>query len=134
MVRPNREALSGLVEVDEAFVGGMKSGKPGRGAESKALIAIAVEDKGEEGCGSIRLHRIPDASGDSLVGFIQTHIAPESQIRTDGWSGYNKVAQSGYNHLIVIAKKEKEADGDVPPSHLTVQANMGQHLSMRHPP
>ena len=38
MVRPGREKLSGLVEVDETYVGGKKPGKRGRGAEGKALV------------------------------------------------------------------------------------------------
>ena len=115
MIRPGREMLGGLVEVDEAFVGGVKSGKAGRGAEGKALIAVAVEDRAEAGFGRIRLQRIPDASGDSLLGFIRNHITPECQIRTDGWSGYSKVGQSGYEHLVVIAKKQKEAGEDALP-------------------
>jgi len=115
MVRPDRDLLSGLVEVDESFIGGSKPGKAGRGAEGKVLIAVAVEDRGDEGFGRIRLHRIPDASSDSLLGFIQTHIAPESQIRTDGWRGYSKVGQSGFEHLVVVAKKQKEAGEDALP-------------------
>ena len=55
MVRPGRDRLSGLVEVDETYIGGEKKGKRGRGAEGKALVVIAVEDKAEEGIGRIRM-------------------------------------------------------------------------------
>jgi len=55
MVRPGRDRLSGIVEVDETYVGGKKPGKRGRGAAGKALVGIAVEDKGKEGIGRIRL-------------------------------------------------------------------------------
>ena len=51
MVRTGRELLSGLVEVDEVFLGGVKPGKRGRGALGKILILIAVEDKGTNGFG-----------------------------------------------------------------------------------
>src|SRR5271169_4815781 len=44
MVRPGRDRLSGIVEVDETYIGGKKSGKRGRGAERKILVVIAVED------------------------------------------------------------------------------------------
>ena len=39
MVRPKREKLSGVVEVDETFIGGQESGagKQGRGAEKNPL-------------------------------------------------------------------------------------------------
>ena len=67
MVRPVRDNLSGLVEVDETFIGGKKSGKRGRGAEGKILVGVAVEDKGDEGIGRIRLGILPDASAPSLA-------------------------------------------------------------------
>ena len=42
-IRQDREKLSGRVEVDEFFIGGQKSGKRGRGAEGKTIVAVAVE-------------------------------------------------------------------------------------------
>ena len=42
-IRDEREKLSGRVEVDEFFIGAQRSGKRGRGAESKTIVAIAVE-------------------------------------------------------------------------------------------
>ena len=85
MVRPGRDRLGGLVEVDESYVGGEKSGKGGRGAEGKALVAVAVEDKGDQGVGRIRMAVVPDASGKSLIGFVRASVV-ERQWRaaTDG--------------------------------------------------
>lgn len=40
MVRPGRDRLAGVVEVDETYIGGEKPGKRGRGAEGKALVLI----------------------------------------------------------------------------------------------
>ena len=42
MVHVDRSLLQGKVEVDEAFIGGVRSGKRGRGAEGKELIVIAA--------------------------------------------------------------------------------------------
>jgi len=47
---------------------------------------VAVEDKGLEGFGRIRMQRIPNASGESLTGFIAGHIVPGGEIRTDAAS------------------------------------------------
>lgn len=99
MVRPGREKLSEEVEVDETYYGGEKPGKRGRGAEGKALIIIAVEDKGV-GVGRIRLKQVPDASADSLSPFIQENIEPGSTIHTDAWCGYNQLTRLGYKHNV----------------------------------
>lgn len=99
MVRPGRDKLSGVVEVDETFIGGKKPGKRGRGAAGKVLVGIAVEDKGDEGIGRIRLGIISDASGDSLTSFVQDRVMTGSIIRTDDWGGYNRLMTAGYNHM-----------------------------------
>jgi transposase-like protein len=103
MVRPGRERLSGVIEVDETYVGGEKSGKRGRGAEGKCLVGVAVEDTGtgtKPGIGRIRLQRLPDASAPSLNAFLERYIEQGSTVRTDGWKGYEHVAAHGYAHLI----------------------------------
>jgi len=100
MVRPDRDRLSGVVEVDETYVGGKKPGKRGRGAAGKALVGIAVEDKGEEGIGRIRLWHLENAAGDSLIPFVQGIATPGSTIRTDDWQGYNLLDRRGFKHVI----------------------------------
>lgn len=60
MVRPDRGHLNGAVEVDETIVGGIKPGRRGRGADGKALVAIAVEAR-DGGPGRVRMQRIPNA-------------------------------------------------------------------------
>ena len=104
MVRPARDSLCGTVEVDETYIGGERPGKRCRGAENKALVVIAVEDKGGttgKGMGRIRLQHIPDASAKSLIGFITTHVTNGSLIRTDGWGGYDSLPAAGYRHVVV---------------------------------
>ena len=134
MVRPGRDLLSGTVEVDETYVGGKKPGKRGRGAAGKALVGIAVEDKGEEGIGRIRLVHLEDASSDSLTSFIQGVVQPGSTIRTDDWTGYGRLPEAGFRHAVLFPKELKLAhliaallkrwllgtyQGAVRPSHLT---------------
>jgi len=101
MVRPGRERLRGTVEVDETYIGGEKAGKRGRGAAGKTLVVIAVEDKGEEGFGRIRLRRVADASGGSLIPAVQESVEPGSVVRTDGWNGYRGLAGKGYEHSVI---------------------------------
>lgn len=115
MVRPGRELLHGLVEVDETLIGGPKPGKRGRGALGKVLVLVAVEDRegtNQKGIGRIRLKIIPDASGPTLEKTIKEIVEPGSTIRTDGWTGYNGLRRKGYKHIVV--KHEEEELGHDP--------------------
>lgn len=107
MVRPGRDRLSGCVQVDETYIGGPKSGKRGRGAKGKALVAIAVEDKSPKGIGRIRLQHIPDASADSLDNFVQEMIEPDSIVKTDEWLGYVNLPGLEYHWQVVEPKELK---------------------------
>lgn len=102
MVNTERKQLSGDVEVDETFVGGEKhGGKRGRGT-TKSIVVIAVELKQPKGFGRVRMRHIPDSSGDSLIPFVRDVVAPGSVVRTDGWTGYNGLPDSGYSREIVV--------------------------------
>lgn len=108
MVRPGRDKLSGYVQVDETYIGGRKKGgKRGRGAEGKALVVIGVEDKVPKGIGRIRLQHVADASAKSLGGFVQEMIEPGSIVRTDGWSGYDRLPALGYKREVLPSMKLK---------------------------
>lgn len=115
MVRPGRENLSGIVEVDESYIGGEKAGKRGRGSLGKALISIAVEIN-EDRIGRIRLQRIPNASSVSLVAAVQNAVSPGSIIQTDKWKGYSKLQSLGYLHEIVRSDSDP-GDNLLPSCH-----------------
>jgi len=97
-----RDPLKGTGEVDETFVGGVRSGT-GRDGIGKALVVIAAEEEGA-GIGRIRLARVPDASTPSLHGFIRQTIAPGSTIHTDGWAPYQGLERLGFGHTATRLK------------------------------
>ena len=103
MVRPGRDRLTGRVEVDETYLGGVRPGKRGRGAAGKALIVVAAQEDGR-GIGRIRMRRIPDASAASLQPFIGEAIAPGTVVHTDGWEGYAGLDRTGYVHAVTVRK------------------------------
>ena len=97
MVRPERDRLSGTVEVDETFVGGVEAGGGRRHVGKKALVAIAAEVRGRT-IGRIRMRRIRDSSADSLRPFIQEAIMPSHVVVTDGLPTYLGLPEWGYHH------------------------------------
>ena len=100
MVRPGRDRLAGVVEVDETFLGGPRPGKRGRGAAGKTLVLIAAQADGRK-IGRIRLARIPDASAASLEPAVQQAIEPGTRVQTDDWSGYNRLSVLGYDREVI---------------------------------
>lgn len=98
MVFPNRDKLSGKVEIDETFVGGVAEGKRGRGSENKSLVVIAIEVL-PKGTGRVRLKIIPTAEGKHLLQFIRENVELGACIITDGWSGYAQLERKGYEHI-----------------------------------
>jgi len=99
MVRPGRDQLTGEIEVDETYVGGVGSKVRGRGAKRKTIVAIAAEVRGR-GPGRIRMAQIPDLSASSLRGFVRDNVRRGSELRTDAWSGYNGIEVMDYRHIV----------------------------------
>lgn len=118
MVRSERKQLSGIVEIDETLVGGVKhGGKRGRGT-SKAIVVIAVELKEPKGFGRVRMRHIPDASGETLVPFVCDTVRLGSVVQTDGWGGYNQVEKNGYLHQpIILSSMSDPAHVSMPGVH-----------------
>ena len=75
MVRPNREPLSGEVEIAESYVGGPEPGKPGRAAEDKASrVAAAVREASARAVVRGRLGVIANVSADVLTAFVDSRL------------------------------------------------------------
>lgn len=106
MVRPGRDRLKGLVEVDETYVGGSEE-RPGRGAESKTLVVIAVEKRGRS-LGRTRMAVVTDASRDQLCGFVERCVEAGSTVRTDGWAGYRALKNRGYAHDRILQQRSTQ--------------------------
>jgi transposase-like protein len=114
MVRPDRDRLTGRVEVDETYLGGLEEGVRGRQTERKALIIVAAQEDGP-GIGRIRMRRIVDASAESLVPFIQDSVEAGSVVHTDGWLGYEPLGSKNYDHQVTFLKGDKKTPSELMP-------------------
>jgi hypothetical protein len=102
-VLPMRYALSGAVEVDEAFLGGV---------HNKAIRAVAAETRGKA-TGRIRFKHIKSREGAENQNFITETIVLGSMIVSDRYKGYPTIVNKGYIHS--PQKKPyswEEVDGD----------------------
>lgn len=149
LVDPDRDPLSGNIEVDEAFIGGAEEGRPGRGAETKVLVIVAVEvvtwlapdpknpndpDSAIEKrrAGRIRAAVIPDASAETLLPWIEKNIAKGATISTDGWASYGGLSKLGYTHQRVLQSHKGQKTGVYLPLVHLIISNLKRWLLGTH--
>ena len=111
---PAAPPLTGIVEVDETFVGGKPRNKfrDNRTAENrkKKSIVFGAVERG----GSIRRRVIADVTGKTLKEEIKRVVDPRARIMTDEWVGYKGIGPSfAGGHSSVRHRIGQYAKGDI---------------------
>jgi transposase len=88
--------LKGHVELDEAYVGGHRPGKRGRGAEGKTIV-MGMAERG----GKVAAQVIPDIKKATLRGVVLDNVEPGSIVSTDELMSYGLLTGDGYKHGMV---------------------------------
>jgi transposase-like protein len=117
MVRPGRDLLSGIVEVDETFVGGVTAGRMG-GSTDKVPVMMAAERVGAQRIGRIRLEVASSPGSLEAVQFAARVVEPGSTIRTDGARMFRRLNDMGYTHTYVTGYNAEEPEKVLPGVHL----------------
>jgi transposase-like protein len=81
------------VEVDEAYIGGRRSGKAGRGAAGKTVVMGMRERDG-----FVRCKVIENAGQKALRDAFRENVAFKTVVSTDEWRGYSLVIGDGHRH------------------------------------
>jgi hypothetical protein len=117
MLRPDRDRLAGVIEVDETYVGGVEAGRRGgrQRDSTKSIVVGAVEVRGG-GSGRIRLAVVDDLTATSLGAFVTASVAPGSVVLTDRWQGYAPLRHA-YDHRPSTTGDPKNAAKLLPRVH-----------------
>ncbi len=122
--RDKRYLLEGILELDDAYVGGEQERKRGRGAEGKTLIAVAVEERVDnEGTvkpGYVAMEVLESVSGEEINQFAKEHIEQGSIVKTDGLAAYRGLENKGYHHEKIVTGGGKAAGKLFPWVHVTI--------------
>lgn len=128
MVNDNRSLLSGVVEADEALVGGPTKGKRGRGSikgANKSLVLGMVEvlsykdaaGKTKKRAGRVRLEVAKSADEETIRSFLEKNVSPGTKVKTDGWRGYSDTALLDYKHVAKVQDSPQSASQLAPHIH-----------------
>lgn len=101
--RDDELQLSGLIQVDDAYLGGEHhGGKRGRGSENKTPFVAAVST---DECGNplyMNLNVIKQFSKHEIKRWSKKHLKPGSCVISDGLACFNGVKESNINHIKVV--------------------------------
>ncbi len=99
-MRERNEAyrLSGDIEIDDAYLGGEKPGRTGRGAGNKAPFVIAVATRDGKPIFT-HLRPVECFTKAALKAYSERSIAPGSLVMSDGLSCFDGICEAGHMHI-----------------------------------
>jgi transposase len=87
------QMLQGHVELDEAYVGGHRPGKRGRGAAGKTIVMGLKERDGR-----LKTEVIPNVKKDTLQAVVRANVEAGATVSTDELYSYGLLEGDGYKH------------------------------------
>lgn len=104
----DRRVLDGRVEIDDAYLGGEKASKPGRGSENKISFVAAVQttEDGKPIC--IRLDRVAFTK-EALDVWVNKALAASTQVISDGLHCFKAVAGEVASHTAIVTGSGQQA-------------------------
>jgi transposase len=95
-----KSLLGGEIELDEAYFGGRRKGKRGRGAAGKVPVFGILEREGQ-----VHVSVVPDVSAATLLTLTVKKVRRGSVVYTDRFGSYDSLMFCGYRHLKIDHQK-----------------------------
>jgi transposase-like protein len=104
-LRDSEQPLSGLIQVDDAYLGGERPGVGGRGSPNKVPIvaAVSTNDKGRPM--RVKLSQVAGFTREAITAWARTNLIPGCDVRSDGLSCFAGVIDAGCAHSYVVVGK-----------------------------
>jgi transposase-like protein len=109
--REDQKRLDGRVEMDDAYLGGHRPGKRGRGAAGKQPFVAAVSTSDDRRPRKIKLLPVEGFRKREIKKLIAGHLASTSRLVTDGLSCWTAAAEAGLEHRAMASGGGKRAVG-----------------------
>src|SRR5699024_5574569 len=97
------ERLAGRIEIDDAYLGGERPGKPGRGAAGKVPFVAAVETSDDGRPRKAQFRCVSGFTRAALEAYAQAGVAPASHVVSDGLNCFQAFDQPNYRHERIVS-------------------------------
>lgn len=109
--RESTHRLNGAVQIDDAYLGGERSGgTPGRGSENKILFVAAVSLNEQGNPLHLKLARVSGFTSQAISDWAKTALAPATQVTSDGLACFAAVTDAGCLHTPIVVGQRKPRD------------------------
>ena len=109
--RENAERLDGRVEMDDAYLGGHRPGRRGRGAAGKQPFVAAVSTSDDRRPRKMKLLPVKGFRKREVKRLIAEHLASAGRLVTDGLSCWTAAAEAGLEHRAMATGSGRRAAG-----------------------
>ena len=107
--REARKPLEGRVEMDDAYLGGHRSGKRGRGAAGKQPFVAAVSTSDDRRPRKMKLLPVKGFRKKAVKALAKAHLAPDARVVSDGLGCWNGVDEAGIEHTTIVTGSGRAA-------------------------
>lgn len=101
--RCDGQRLGGRIEIDDAYLGGERPGKRGRGAAGKVPFVAAVETTADGRPIKAQFRQVSGFTRAALNDYAQAAVAPGSHVVSDGLGCFRAFGRPNYTHERIIS-------------------------------
>ena len=108
--REDARILTGVVFADDAVLGGVHAGKPGRGSQNKSPFIAAVELDDDGHPQHVRFDAVDDLKGATLATWAERALHPDVHLVTDGLASFASAGAVVAEYGAIIVSPRKSSD------------------------
>ncbi len=101
--------LSHKVEMDDAYWGGKRKGKRGRGSENKTPFIAVVEKDESNHPQRIKLHVVNGFKKKELKQWASKHLQAGAVVASDGLPCFRGIKDAGYAHEVTVVGNSRDS-------------------------
>jgi ISXO2-like transposase domain/Transposase zinc-ribbon domain len=107
--RDDAKPLTGRVEMDDAYLGGHRAGKRGRGAAGKQPFVAAVSTSDERRPRRMKLLPVRGFRKKAIKALAERHLATDARVVSDGLGCWRGIGEAGRGHRAIVTGSGRAA-------------------------